>query len=70
MNDFDTFEIDTQFIANTMLTHGETAQFEFGTMFARCSENTIDAIIARFHEMKLKTQVSQFAGQYAIDFIA
>jgi hypothetical protein len=65
------FEIDTQYVVNTFLNYGESAKFEFGTLFAKCSEDTIDNIINHLTDnLKLKTQVSQFGNQFAIDFVA
>lgn len=63
------FESQVLAIANPALQHGEMAEFDFGTLFLHCTENTSRKIFSDlFMAFNGKVNISLVGREYAIDF--
>ena len=66
-----TFETTVLNIAKRFLNEGETAEFTYGTLFIKGSEQTSRKIFSElFMYTNGKVKVSKTPAEYAIDFTA
>jgi hypothetical protein len=65
------FEAQVLNIVNPSLNDGETAEFDFGTLFLYSTEKTSRKVFSNlFMAFDGKVQISLIGGEYAIDFTA
>jgi hypothetical protein len=65
------FEAKVLAIATPALKSGEIAEFDFGTLFLDCTENTSRKIFSDlFMAFDGKVKISRVSREYAIDFTA
>jgi hypothetical protein len=66
-----TFEEQVLAIADQVLQSGETAEFDFGTLFVHSTEQTSRRIFSKlFREFEGRVTVSVVGHEYAFDFTA